>query len=176
MASDTIVCSVCGAKNAANKSRCEACGAKLESLSSLDLSPEERQAKRYQQDGFSWKWVIGAFLIYITLQAIVLAALPMVISSYDPQGLWGLLISAGIWFVGGIVVGAVSPGKTFIEPSVGAAVAVLPTIAWLMHISDWAKLSLISYIIFGALGVMMTLIGALIGEKIQIRREDRAAR
>jgi len=176
MASENIICSVCGAHNPANKSRCEACGAKIESLGSLDLSAEERQAKRYQQDGFSWAWVIGAFAIYLTLQAIALAALPMVINSYDPQGLWGLLISAGIWFLGGIVVGAVSPGKTFIEPSVGAAVAVLPTIAWLMYISDWAELSLISYIIFGALGVMMTLIGALIGEKIQIRREDRHTR
>ena len=176
MASESIICSVCGAQNPANKSRCDACGAKIESLSSLDLSAEEKQAKRYQQDGFSWLWVVVAFMIYITLQAIALAALPLVIDSYDPQGLWGLLISAGIWFIGGIVVGAVSPGKTFIEPSVGAAIAVLPTIAWLMYISDWAELSLISYIIFGALGVMMTLIGALIGEKIQIRREDRAAR
>jgi len=34
------------------------------------------------------------------------------------------------------------------------------------------EVSQISYLIFGALGVMMTLIGALIGEKIQIRRED----
>jgi len=71
-----------------------------------------------------------------------------------------------------VVVGAISPGKTFIEPSVGAAVAVLPTVAWLIHISDVREVSHISYLIFGALGVMMTLIGALIGEKIQIRRED----
>ena len=48
MASETIICSVCGAKNPAKKSRCDACGAKLESLGSLDLSEEERQAKRYQ--------------------------------------------------------------------------------------------------------------------------------
>jgi len=172
MASETIICSVCGAKNPAKKSRCDACGAKLESLGSLDLSAEERQAKRYQQDGFSWKWVVGSFSIYIVLQAIALAALPAVIDSYDPQGLWGLVISAGIWFIGGVVVGAISPGKTFIEPSVGAAVAVLPTVAWLIHISDVREVSQISYLIFGALGVMMTLIGALIGEKIQIRRED----
>lgn len=168
MAGEKIICSVCGASNAANMARCQSCGAKLENLAQVERTEEEEAARRYQQDGFEWKWVFISFGIYVTLQAIILAALPMVIETYDPQGLPGLLISAGVWFMGGMLVGAISPGKTFIEPSVGAFLATVPTIAWLMHIADWAQLSLLSYLIFGMLGVMVTLFGAFLGEKIQM--------
>ncbi len=136
MASSELICAVCGANNPANIQRCRSCGAKLESLSSMDLSEEEERARRMQQDGFEWKWVFIAFAVYVTLQAIFLFGLRFVIATYDPQGLPGLLISAGVWFVGGILVGAISPGKTFLEPTVAALLAVIPTIAYLMSIAD----------------------------------------
>ena len=92
----------------------------------------------------------------------------MVIEAYDPQGLPGLLISAGVWFVGGILVGWISPGKTFIEPAVGALIAVVPTLLWLNHIADVYELSLLANITGGMIGVMVTLLGGFIGEKIQM--------
>lgn len=175
MASNEVVCAVCGANNPANIARCRSCGAKLEALGAGALTEEEERARELQQEGFEWKWVFVAFAIYMVLQAAILVGLRFVISSYDPQGLPGLLISAGVWFVGGIIVGAISPGKTFIEPAVGALLAVAPTIAYLMWIADVYKLSLLAYVIAGLLGVMMTLVGAFIGEKLQMatRRQAR---
>lgn len=166
-ATTEVVCPMCGFKNPANAARCASCGARVESLSSTDLTEEELHARRHQQEGFEWKWVAVSFAIYMVLQAIVLVALPMVIYQYDPQGAPGLLISAGVWFVGGIVVGWVSPGKTFLEPAVGALAAAVPTIAYLLHISEVQPLSLLAGIIGGLLGVMITLFGAFLGEKIQ---------
>ena len=163
-----IICTICGAKNDPSAERCTACGAKIEDLSSRELTAEEQAARRYQQDSFEWKWVAIAFLIYATLQGIALVALPMVIEAYDPQGLPGLLISAGVWFVGGILVGWISPGKTFIEPAVGALIAVVPTLLWLNHIADVYELSLLANITGGMIGVMVTLLGGFIGEKIQM--------
>lgn len=167
-AAGEVICPMCGFKNPANAARCASCGARVEALSSTDLTDEELHAKRHQQEGFEWKWVFVSFGIYMLMQAIVLGALPLVIPQYDPQGPPGLLISAAVWFVGGIVVGFVSPGKTFLEPAVGALLAVVPTVAYLMYISEVHKVSLLAGIIAGLLGVMITLFGAFLGEKMQM--------
>lgn len=168
MAAAETNCPMCGFQNASNVGRCVSCGAKLEALGSRELTEEEERATRHQQQSFEWKWAFIAFAIYLTFQAIILVALRFVISTYDPQGLPGLLLSAGVWFVGGIVVGAISPGKTFVEPAVGALLAVVPTIAYLMWIADVYQLSVLAYVIGGLLGVMATLFGAFLGEKIQM--------
>jgi hypothetical protein len=171
-AKDQIVCHVCGFKNAADAPRCTSCGARLEAVSA-EYSTEEEAARRNQQTGFEVKWVVVAFAIYFVFQTIALAMLPRVIASYDPQGFPGLMISVAVWFVGGIVVGWISPGRTFIEPAVGALIAVVPTIAYLMWVTPGDpgergfEPSILAYTIGGLLGTMISLFGAFIGEKIQ---------
>jgi hypothetical protein len=167
MAADEVVCTICGAQNKPDVERCISCGARLDALGARDMTDEEEQAQRNQQDTFEWKWVFVAFGVYMVLQAIVLVGLQSVVPTYDPQGLPGLVISAGVWFVGGILVGTVSPGKTFMEPAVGAVLAVPPTILYLSHIADVHQLSALAYIVGGLLGVMTTLFGAFLGEKLQ---------
>jgi len=169
MAANEIICPVCGSKNAGGTARCVSCGARLEGLGGADYTDEELAARRHQQEGFEWKWAILAFVVYLVLQAIILGALPLVISAFDPQGINGLFISVGVWFFGGILVGAVSPGKTFLEPAVGALIAVVPTIAYLMFITpEGFEPSFLAYIVLGLLGAMISLLGAFIGEKIQM--------
>jgi hypothetical protein len=163
---DMISCAVCGASNPATSTRCSSCGARLEELS-RELSEDEEHARRYQQDTFEWKWVIIAFVLDMILGAIVFIALPLVIPVYDPQGAAGLLIAGGVWFVGAIIVGRLSPGKTFLEPPVGALLAVLPTLAYLDSIADVRELPKLAYIVGGLLGILCTLMGAFIGEKLQ---------
>lgn len=169
MAPKEIMCSVCGFKNAGNAARCVSCGAKLEALGSADYTEDEELARRHQQDDFEWKWALVAFGVYFVLQALFIGVLPLVISSYDPQGLPGLGISVAVWFFGGILVGVLSPGKTFIEPAVGALIAVVPTIAYLMWITpDGFEPSILAYIVGGLIGAMLSLFGAFIGEKVQM--------
>ena len=167
--SDVIVCSICGAQNEGNQVRCTSCGAKLESLENRALTPEEAHARRHQQEGFHWKWVLVAVSIYLVMQAVALILLPMVIDAYEPEGLSALLISAAIWFVGGAIVGFISPGRTFLEPTVGALLAVVPTLLWIDYISIVDKLSLMAMVVGGMLGVMITLMGGFLGEKMQMR-------
>ncbi|MCA9580595.1 MAG: hypothetical protein KC416_02295 [Myxococcales bacterium] len=169
-AAPEITCAVCGAKNKADQERCTSCGARLERLSTVGLTAEDIHAARYQQSGFSWKWVFVSFGIYMVLQAVFIGLLPLVIDAYDPQGPPGLWLSAGLWFVGGSIVGFVSPGKTFFEPVVGALLAVAPTILYLVQISDVRTISLLNGVVSGLLGVMITLFGAFIGEYMQNAR------
>ncbi|MCA9529797.1 MAG: zinc ribbon domain-containing protein [Myxococcales bacterium] len=170
MAGETMICSVCGATNQADNTRCESCGARLDAISQVELSAEEAEARRYQQDSFAWKWVVFALGWDLVVGAIVLVALPFVLPTYDPQGVWGLLIAAGIWTLGAVIVGFLSPNKTFIEPTVAALIALPPTMAYLASIADVYKLSTMSYIIGGLIGVMLALMGAFVGEFVQARR------
>jgi hypothetical protein len=168
MATDRVICTMCGAPNDPGAERCLSCGARLDALGAREMTQEEELEQRHQQETFEWKWVFVAFGVYMVLQAIVLVGLPQVIPTYDPQGLAGLVISAAVWFAGGILVGVMSPGKTFVEPAVGALLAVPPTILYLSHIADVYQLSELAYIVGGLLGVMMTLFGAFLGEKLQV--------
>src|SRR5690606_13271485 len=148
-AASEVICAVCGAKNKSDQERCSSCGARLDRLSAYGLSEEDLHDQRYQQQDFSWKWVGISFGIYMALQAVFLGLLPMVLSQYDPQGPPGLWISAALWFVGGILVGVLSPGKTFWEPVVAAFFAVGPTIAYVVHISDVLSISLLTGVVSG---------------------------
>ena len=176
MAAKEIVCPMCGFKNAASGARCVSCGAKLEVHTGGDYTEEEEAARRHQQEGFEWKWALMAFVVYLVLQVIFIGLLPLVISSYDPQGLAGLGISVIVWFFGGILVGVISPGKTFVEPAIGALIAVIPTVGYLMFITpEGFEPTFLAYIVGGLLGAMISLFGAFIGEKAQMTLRPRKA-
>jgi hypothetical protein len=163
-----ITCPMCGQKNPESIERCRSCGAKVEELAT-SRSAEETYDRRYQQEHFEWKWALLASAVYLAAQMVILVGLPYVIASFDPQGLPGLLISVAVWFVGGIVVGLVSPGKTFVEPAVGALIAVIPTVSYLaITTPDGFQPTLLAYIVTALLGVMIALFGAFLGEKMQM--------
>jgi hypothetical protein len=110
---------------------------------------------------------VRSAIAFLAAQIVILVGLPFVIRTFDPQGLAGLLISVGIFLVGGIGVGLVSPGKTFIEPAVGALIAVIPTASYLaMTTPEGFQPTLLAYVVSGSLGVMFALFGAFLGEKI----------
>jgi hypothetical protein len=168
-AKDQIVCHVCGFKNAPDAARCVSCGAKIEAVA-VDYTAEEAAARENQQEGFSLTWVFVAFGIYLVLQAIFLVALPFVISAYDPIGVPGLAISIIVWFFGGIVVGFLSPGKTFLEPAAGACLACLPTIAYNHWVTPVGfQPTFMEASIMGIMGIMISLFGAFLGERVQAR-------
>lgn len=165
-----VTCPMCGFKNPESAPRCESCGAKVEEVRAV-YSDEEAYARRHQQDKFELKWALVAAGVYLALQTVILVGLPLVISIFDPMGLPGLLISVAVWFVGGIAVGIVSPGKTFVEPAVGALIAVIPTVSYLaLTTPDGFQPTLLAYIVTALLGVMIALFGAFIGEKIQMHQ------
>lgn len=163
-----ITCPMCGGQNPESAERCRSCGAKVESLAA-SYSVEEEHARRYQQEHFEWRWVLRATAVYLVAQTIILVGLPFVIPRFDPQGLPGLLISVVVWFFGGIAVGFLSPGKTFIEPAVGALIAVIPTVSYLaLTTPDGFQPTLLAYVVTALLGVMIAMFGAFIGEKLQM--------
>ena len=164
-----ITCPMCGFKNPADRERCQSCGARVEALSSSQ-SDDENYARRYQQEDFEWKWALIATALFSALQGLILGVVPLAVSAFDPQGLPGLMLSVPVAFIGGIVMGAISPGKTFVEPAVGAMLASVPTIAIISAITPAGAFepTLLAYVICATMGIMMALFGAFLGEKIQM--------
>jgi hypothetical protein len=165
----SVVCPNCGFKNTpvpANH-RCGSCGAKMEALS-RQRSREEELERRYQQEGFSLSWLVISVLVQGVLTAALVIGLPMVVTLLDFEGSNGMLITIPVWFLGGLLVGLISPGRTFIEPVVASFCTAIPTVFYLVRTQTVRSMPTFMYMIMAAIGVMFTLIGSYIGERIQL--------
>jgi hypothetical protein len=166
---NSVNCPSCGAKNSpvpAN-GRCVSCGASMEALKPV-RNPDAERARRYQQEGFSVLWMLIAILVQSVLTAALVVGLPMVVGALDFEGSNGMIVAIPVWFVGGMLLGMISPGKTFIEPVVASFLVAIPTVFWLAHSQTVRTMPLFMYVIMAAIGVMFTLIGSYIGERIQM--------
>lgn len=73
-----------------------------------------------------------------------------------------------MWFLGGLLTGLISPGKTFTEPVIAAFFVAMPTVFYLVRSETVRTLPTFMYIIMATIGVLFTLIGSYIGERIQM--------
>jgi len=161
-----LICAACGFKNAANASRCSSCGASIDAAS--PKSRQDPRARQLHQQGFNMLWCGIAIAVLGVLTAALIVGLPLVISALDFEGSNGMLLSIPVWFLGGLLVGMISPGRTFVEPVVASVFVVIPTVAYLVSSQTVRTMPLFMYVIMGAIGVMFTLVGSYLGERIQM--------
>ncbi|MFC1641555.1 hypothetical protein ACFL5O_02525 [Myxococcota bacterium] len=170
MASAKIIsCPSCGFRNQlplAN-SRCVSCGAKVEDLRRT-LNRQEELERRYQQEGFNFAWFSISLVIQAVLTAALVVGVPMVVPLFDFEGSAGMLVAIPVWFIGGLLVGLISPGKTFIEPVAAAFLVATPTALFLFQTQTVKTMPSFMYMLLSALGVLFTLIGAFVGERVQM--------
>jgi hypothetical protein len=166
-----VVCASCGFKtNPLGSVRCASCGAKLDEGGPKSKRPArpEDPGRRYQQEGISVQWLFIAFAVQGVLTAALVFGLPMVVSLLDFEGQNGMLMCIPVWFLGGMLVGMISPGRTFIEPAVAALLVAIPSTFLLIQSQTVRSMPLFLYVIFAGIGILLTLIGAYIGERIQL--------
>lgn len=166
MPSQPIVCPSCGHKNTAplTKNRCASCGARVDSLAE-DVATEPES--RFQQDGFNTVWLGIAFVVTGVLTAAVVMGLPMVVRVLDFEGSAGMVVAIPVWFVAGLLVGLISPGKTFIEPVIATFLVAIPTVFFLIRSQTVKTMPVFMYVLMAALGILFCLIGSYAGERIQ---------
>lgn len=163
-----IVCSSCGYQtNPPDADRCGSCGARLEGAGK-DGRAHDDPDRRYQQQGFSVRWFFIALAVQALLTGALVFGLPTVITALDLEGGNGMIVCIPVWALGGALVGMVSPGRTFIEPVVASFFVALPTTMHLVQHQTVRTLPTFLYVILAAIGVLFTLIGAYIGERIQL--------
>lgn len=162
-----IICPSCGFQNVPPLAghRCVSCGALAEDLTGAKLEAGE---DRYQQSGFSVAWFGISIAIMGVLTAAIVAGLPAVVPAFDFEGAAGMMVAIPVWFVGGLLVGLISPGRTFVEPVAAVFLVALPT-AFLLHAGQTVKtMPAFMYILLSALGLLFALIGTYAGERIQM--------
>jgi len=168
-AAKPVTCPHCGFQRSPPGSvRCASCGAKIDETTRAKRSREEDLASRYQQEGVSLRWLFIAFVVQGVLTAALVFGLPMVLPLLDFEGQNGMLICIPVWFLGGLLVGMISPGRTFIEPAVAALLVAIPTTFLLIQSQTVRIMPVFLYLIFAAIGILLTLIGAYMGERIQV--------
>jgi hypothetical protein len=164
----THACPSCGAANtaAAPGARCSSCGAKLhEARPSRHEDPERAH---HHQDGFSLTWCGISLLVVGILTAAVVIGLPMVVPVFDFEGSAGMMLSIPVWFVSGMLIGLISPGRTVLEPVIATFLVAMPT-AFLLFTGQTVKaMPAFMYALMSALGVLFSLIGSYAGERIQV--------
>ena len=161
-----IVCPACGYKNSPNVSRCVSCGASVSETSPVSRAGSD--AKRpMAQSGFSVLWSAISLVVLAVLTGAVIVGLPMAVTALDFEGSNGMLVSIPVWFAGGVLVGLISPGRTFVEPVVAALFVATPTVYFLAMTQTVKTMPVFMYVIMGAIGVMFTLVGAYLGERLQ---------
>jgi hypothetical protein len=163
-----IVCPACSFKNVGTATRCASCGASLEAPPKSKVDPARAKQLAMQQTGFSFLWWAIALVVLGVLTAALVIGLPMVVGALDFEGSNGMLVSIPVWFIGGLLIGMISPGRTFLEPVVASLFVAIPTVAFLASTQTVRTMPLFMYIIMAGVGVMFTLIGAYLGERIQM--------
>ena len=173
---ETALCPSCGFRNALPlpNNRCISCGAKVDDLR-RSISRQEELERRYQQGGFSPTWFAISTIITSVLTAAIVMGLPMVVPLFDFEGSAGMLVSIPVWFFSGVLVGLISPGRTFIEPVVATFLVAMPTAFVLFENQTVKNMPAFMYVLMSALGVMFTLIGTYIGERIQLGPPPKAS-
>lgn len=171
-----IICPSCGFSNTpplAND-RCVSCGAKIEEVK-RSLTRQEELERRYQQEGFSVMWFGVSIAIMAVMTAALVMGLPMVVPAFDFEGSAGMTVAIPVWFLGGVLIGLISPGKTFIEPMVAVFLVALPT-AFFLYVNQTVKtMPAFMYVLMSTLGVLFTLIGSYLGERIQMGPPPKAS-
>jgi hypothetical protein len=167
-AAKPVLCASCGfARNPPASVRCASCGAKIEDLSKAKRR-EDELTRRYQQHSVSVQWLLIAFLVQGVLTAALIFGLPMVLPMLDFEGQNGMLVCIPVWFLGGLLVGMISPGRTFVEPAVASLLVAIPSTFLLIQSQTVRTMPVFLYLIFAGIGILLTLIGAYIGERIQL--------
>src|SRR5262249_45635210 len=163
-----IICPSCGFANTpplANN-RCVSCGAKVEDLKRV-LTRQEELEKRYQQESFSLTWFVVSILIMLVTTAAFVMGLPMVVPALDFEGSAGMMVSIPVWFFAGMLIGLGAPGRTFIEPRVAVFLVAIPTALVLYSGQTVKTMPAFMYVLLAGLGVLFTLIGPYMGERVQ---------
>ncbi len=168
MAEKSIVCPSCGFKNAADTKRCVSCGSRTAALTAVERTKQEQIERRYQQEAFSVLWLLIATVVQAVLTGAIILGLPQVVSALDFEGSHGMVASIGIWFVGGMLVGMISPGRTFLEPFIASFIIAIPTVLYLFKSQTVFTLPPFLYVVLGGIGVLFALIGSYLGERIQL--------
>ncbi len=130
----------------------------------------------------STAWIVASVLIFTAVElgiALVIAPAILVgrLASVMVQYRLDMLMHLGSFYLGGIVVGLISPGVRLLEPAIGAFVSVLLVMLMSVFLPNaWMQLSLTKLLVGGGIACALALMGAYSGERLMGNLNDTDAR
>ena len=127
---------------------------------------------------FQWKWVSITFVLYFVFYLLPMFAATALLNSKLAA------IFNGVWSFGGIAIVAAiaayfSKGITIIEPAIAGAlmVIVLSIVLFVWNPVAQVEIGHVSLRMLGVIGIvfLLSLLGAWLGERIQMLRISRSA-
>ncbi len=124
-----------------------------------------------KNEPFSWTWVFISLAMFIGME-IVLGILlgHFVVGRYASLSLRFLLqgiLNLASYFVGGFLIGVITPRVRILEPGIGAFIAVAATICLTLFTPySFIRFSLTKIIVGGVIAFVLALSGAKLGERL----------
>ncbi len=164
-----VVCPSCGFVNALPLPghHCASCGVRIEALGRARGRHDESE-RHGDQESFNFLWFGASLAVMGVLTAAIVMGLPMVVPLFDFEGSAGMTVAIPVWFAGGLLVGLIAPGGRFVEPVAAAFLVALPTAFFLFQGQTVKTMPAFMYVLMAALGVLFALIGAFVGERLQL--------
>jgi hypothetical protein len=165
-----LVCPSCGFKNQLPlaSGHCVSCGATVDEPAPASV---RGPAGMVRDKTFDLLWFAIAIGVMVVLTGAIVIGLPAVIPALDFEGSAGMIVAIPVWFVGGLLVGLISPGRTFAEPVLAVLLVAVPTAFVLYSGQTVRTMPAFMYALFSALGMLFALIGAYVGEQLQMAGE-----
>ena len=119
----------------------------------------------------STKWVVLSVLIFTAFEVLLGQGVTKLLEGSTTSHMLMLRIELALmsasFLAGGFLIGVLSPGPRLLEPAIGAAITVVFTflIAFFSPIVVF-QASLSRMVVGGALGFVLALFGAHLGEKL----------
>lgn len=129
---------------------------------------------------FSKGWMFSSVLIFIAVELALSAFVSPFMSGAGVSHvlrlkIHGMLNISG-YFIGGVIVGLISPGVRILEPAVAAVIAVGATLSLSFFTPYWFySFSMGKLLIGGAIAFVFALMGAHLGESWVEKRRAGAA-
>jgi len=120
---------------------------------------------------FSTKWMLASMAIFIGAELLLGGLVGEVVAgrfmSLSLRFLLQGLLNLVSYFIGGFIIGAISPGLRIHEPAAGAFLSVaLMLCVSLFTPYSFIRFSMTKMIIGGAIAFCLALAGAKLGEKV----------
>jgi hypothetical protein len=143
-------------------------------VSIISMSSEKSSAR-------STLWIILSLIIFVAVELLLGGIIgPLLVGRFVSQPLYlklQMILMLGSYFLGGLLIGLLSPGIRVLEPAIGAALAVIFT--WLYSFFTPIRFygfSLTRMIIGGGIAFVLALIGADLGERIAAKLGNRQSK
>ena len=123
-------------------------------------------ANVYSGKAVAWRWVFVGMLIVLGIQAL-LAAVFAVVGADLAEFAWLAITITGAFFVGGLLIGWMSPGYTLWEAGFASVLAAAATILFTVRLFAEAQGLEALIPLAGAWGLVCGLAGGRLGEWMQ---------